>query len=343
MAISAIDINVLLCLACSSSLPSRSHDSVFMTNCCQKPICSLCISTNPRLARYNPCLACLGGVQAVGSRSNVGRQEQLVPPERVNIDGAVRDEDTFVLGDDEHDDTDSDEEGAPPPPYLGQYSAQSSSSAVQPTDRQHTNSQFNLPVDIKMDTNAPNHSSEYHIQRGDTVLGIALRFGVNGRELCRLNKLPPSTLSTTPHLLHTRTVLTLPASAHLKDKNGQDLVPPNSSDVDTERQRLRAVRRTRERAAKRLQTVTKEVDWRVAKAYIAIAEQEDVDGFRTQYDLKQKEVNVGPNFRNAAGGQASNLELLALDKYFEDDEWEATERREGRSSDSSRIPPFQKF
>ena len=136
-----------LCLACSSSLPplkvSASH-SIHITSCCQRPICPSCITANPRLARYNPCLACLGGVGAVASKLSL-----VTPPvsgarspglalnsnSNLNIDGAVRDEDTFVLGDDDDDYSDNDEivEGQgmvdnphemptsrpilPPPPY----------------------------------------------------------------------------------------------------------------------------------------------------------------------------------------------------------------------------------
>ncbi|KIK62411.1 hypothetical protein GYMLUDRAFT_242591 [Collybiopsis luxurians FD-317 M1] len=299
-------MSISLCLACSSSLPPRPHEPIFTTQCCSKPICSSCISANPRLARYNPCLACLGGVDAVGSRSSKGMQKM----QNVNLDGAVRDEDTFVLGDDE----DSNEGGAPPPPYL----EQSPSPQTQPE---------NVP---ESRTNDVGTQSEYYLQRGDTLHGIALRFGIDARELCRLNKLSPSTLSTTPHLLHTRTVLLLPSSARTKDTAGNSLLTPK--DANDAQDRLRAVRRTRERAEKRIQTITKEVDWRVAKAYVALAEEEDLDQFKAQHDLKQKE-NVGSKLgtQMGAGSHFSNLEMLALDRYLEDDEWEGRERREGRS------------
>ncbi|KAH9063868.1 hypothetical protein EDB87DRAFT_1541379, partial [Lactarius vividus] len=60
-----------LCLACSSSLPPRLAASLgqspelFFTRCCGRPICPSCLTANPRLARYNPCLLCLGGMGAV--------------------------------------------------------------------------------------------------------------------------------------------------------------------------------------------------------------------------------------------------------------------------------------
>lgn len=145
-----VDSNINLCLACSSSLPPR-HEAIFTTQCCQKPICFLCLTTNPRLARYNPCLACLGGVQAISK----GKQlQQIVPPDKINIDGAVRDEDTFVLGDDDSDEEGLDKESAVPPPYLEQ------------------------PPTAEPSATAPN---EYYIQRNDSLTSIALRFGVSVR------------------------------------------------------------------------------------------------------------------------------------------------------------------
>ncbi|KAJ7940760.1 hypothetical protein B0H13DRAFT_1585505 [Mycena leptocephala] len=93
-------INTVLCLACSSSLPPKSTEHVFTTLCCSRPICPLCIAANPRLARYNPCLACLGGVGVVGAGASTSALKQSAPTSR-NVDGAVRDEDTFVLGDDD--------------------------------------------------------------------------------------------------------------------------------------------------------------------------------------------------------------------------------------------------
>jgi len=228
-------------------------------------------------------------VEVVGARSSKGKQQQLVPPDKVNINGAVRDQDTFILGDD---DEDEDEDGEAPPPYLEQTSSQ----AQEP--------------DLSENSGSPH---EYLIQPSDTLHGIALRFGVDGRELCRLNNLPPSTLNITPHLLHTRTVLTLPPSARLNDRDGNSLLPSGD--------KQRAVRRTRERAEKRLQTITKEVDWRVAKAYVALAEDEDL----TQYDLKRKEMHIAK-----ATTRDSSLDQMALDGYLEDNEWEARERREGR-------------
>ncbi|KAJ7363925.1 hypothetical protein DFH08DRAFT_1015485 [Mycena albidolilacea] len=269
-----------LCLACSSSLPPKSAEPLFTTACCSQPICHMCIQANPRLARYNPCLACLGGVAVVGA----GR----------NLDGALRDEDTFAIGDDEDDDSD--------PSELPQYSAEP------PT----------APATVPAESSPAAAPSEYYIKRGDTLQGIALRFGVDGRTLCRLNNLPPSTLSTTPHLLHTRTSLALPPSA-LAKLRASDAAPVSPAEA-----RAREV----SRAGKRLQTLTKETDSHVARAYIALAEDpEDAASFA----LKQKELGA------PAAAASSSLAAVAADRYLDDLEWEAEQLRAGSAA---RIDPF---
>ena|SRR5882762_3132253 len=158
-----------------------------------------------------------------------------------------------------------------------------------------------------------------------------------GRELCRLNNLPPSTLSTTPHILHTRPFLILPPSARSKL-----LVDNSNSTVDIERE----IRLVRERAERRLQMLTKEVDWRVAKAYVALADVSDDDA-----DMKWKELILrGDRMAKSGAGNGGNgerdlstgmtLEARAVERYIDDEEWEERERRDGRTA---AIQPFPYF
>lgn len=171
-----IDHTTTLCLACSSSLPPKSKLSeIFTTNCCNRPICPACLSANPRLARYDPCLACLGGVGAIVSgSSSKGKQVQR----NVNVDGAVRDEDTFVLGDDE--DESGDEEGPdyPPPPYSSPLAPGPSLSET-PQDPQAI-MEDDTPLVTNLETEVSN-PFKYYIKPNDNLRGIALRFGVNVR------------------------------------------------------------------------------------------------------------------------------------------------------------------
>jgi hypothetical protein len=92
-----------------------------------------------------------------------------------------------------------------------------------------------------------------------------------------------------------------------------------------------------------LQTLTKEVDWRVAKAYVAVADVPDIDA-----DMKWKESSLRENGRNKSGAgsgkgalnTALTLEGRAVDRYLDDEEWEERERREGRTA---AVQPFPYF
>jgi hypothetical protein len=176
-----------LCLACSSSLPPRlwkqvqqrngnnspddasttgggSLEILFLTRCCGRPICPTCLASNPRLARYNPCLACLGGVGAIESDkprgSLVGRESDN------NVDGAVRDEDVFVVGDEDEDEEVSEV-------YHGEATGSPKSNVacvdiIQKSDGEP-------PDGNQTDTG----QGRYYIQPDDTIFGISLRLGVD--------------------------------------------------------------------------------------------------------------------------------------------------------------------
>ncbi|SJL08207.1 uncharacterized protein ARMOST_11570 [Armillaria ostoyae] len=198
----------------------------------------------------------------------MGRNKLELAP--TNLDGAVRDEDMLVIGDDDDEDT-------TPPPYT-------ESSSTENTLSDSKIDKLSSIDEISSASGPP----KYYIKRTDTLQGIALRFGVDGHELCRLNSLPPSTLSITPHILHTREFLLLPPSSHSKLR-ASDSEPTG--------------RRETERAEKCLQVLTKEVDWRVAKAYVALADEIDLDS-----KLKQPSV-----------------EARAISRYLDDEEWEGGE------------------
>ena len=126
-----------------------------------------------------------------------------------------------------------------------------------------------------------------------------------------MNSLPLRTLSTTPHLLHTRRILLLPP--------GKRVPPLPSVDPET------TAARNRERAEKRFQFVTKEVDWRVAKAYVALSEEEFVED-------KGKEDPKALNRQ-----QRHHVLESAVNQYLEDDEWE---RRGGKEPRIHGFPLF---
>ena len=362
-----------LCLACSSSLPPRlwkqvqqrkrdnssgdasttgsgSSELLFLTRCCGRPICPSCLTSNPRLARYDPCLACLGGIGAIESGkprgSLVGRESHHVAS---NIDGAVRDEDVFVVGDEDEDEEVSEV-------YHGEARGSEVPSATAPPN--NCPSEATGPpksnvvcVDIIQkpdgeppDSNQTDPQGRYYIQPDDTLFGISLRLGVDvscyhrichlglgillvlrfvsqARTLCKLNDLPPSTLRTTPHLLHTRTFLVLPQS------HSQHAMIAGKASPEEE------VQRTREGAKVTFQRVTKEMDEGIVQAYVALAEDDDSDldvtSLKVEGEKKRSQQDTGRT--------QLTLEERAMNRYFDDEEWELGERAQGRGVHIERL------
>lgn len=96
----------------------------------------------------------------------------------------------------------------------------------------------------------------------------------------------------------------------------------------------RAARRNREKAQKRLQTVTKELDGGIAKAYVALAED---SGEEATYAVKIKEDST---LKRHGNWNARSLEAVAVDRYLDDIEWEASEIKAGRGVSIPPIPYF---
>jgi hypothetical protein len=190
-----IDRTTTLCLACSSSLPPSSHDAagLFTTPCCHRPICPSCVASNPRLTRYDPCLACLGGVGVVARRSGSGgasvRDSRSTgardsgtaarTTKAPNVDGSVRDEDAFVVGDDDDDDSDESEttvdhsaDGPPPSTSLTPAPLEDPEPASQPTHPAED-------PESASEATIPAPPIKYYLKKGDTLNGIALRFNLD--------------------------------------------------------------------------------------------------------------------------------------------------------------------
>jgi len=141
-------------------------------------------------------------------------------------------------------------------------------------------------------------------------------------ELCRLNDLPTTTLSTTPHLLHTRTTILLSPTSK----------PPPEDLALGEARRV-------ERAEKRLQTVTKEIDWRVAKAYVAIAQDSDPSEMpEKKSGNREGGLWKTPFVEPGRPSQRDAVEHEAIDRYLDDTEWEEQERKEGRGLAIQKFP-----
>lgn len=245
-----------------------------------------------------------------------------------NVDGAVRDEDVFVVGDEDEDEASEMDEGevakasdvaSPPasPPFEG-------AGPTEPDVQVKPHAEPDKPDEPTEPTDSNQGSpGRYYIRPDDTLLGISLRLGVEGRTLCKLNDLPPSTLRTTPHLLHTRTFLVLPQSHSQQQQQHttmKDISPAEEAQL------------TRVHAQVSLQHVTKETDDGIAQVYVALAEDSD-----SEPDVASLKAEGEKESRRMAPTPIT-LEERALDRYLDDDEWERRERAEGRGVHIQRFP-----
>ena len=99
-----------------------------------------------------------------------------------------------------------------------------------------------------------------------------------------------------------------------------------------------AFRRAQEQAEKRFQVLTKETDWRIAKAYVALALDPDIvdeDGCSKKEGSTQK-IGASPECRV----QGYSTEARAINKYMNDDQWEVAQRAAGYSVEIPGFPPF---
>lgn len=144
---------MLLCLACSSTILDRNNAG-FITECCNRPLCDSCLRVHPRLKLYKPCLACLGGVDAVATSDLLKAQNGYSSPYQQQLQ---HDQDAFVIGDD-------DEEEQSLAPEQDNNTEQPETLVPAPTESQ--------------DMVGP---PKYWLKKGDTLNGIALRYKINVR------------------------------------------------------------------------------------------------------------------------------------------------------------------
>ncbi|KAJ8462052.1 hypothetical protein ONZ51_g11147 [Trametes cubensis] len=252
---------------------------------------------------------------------------------RVNVDAAIRDEDIFVVEDED----DPDDEDAASPGGAVNSTVQSELHKPESTPPKDANrataahcnpsrSPYASPPTTVPDSDGGQPDldsglpSKYFIRPDDTLLGISLKLGIDGRVLCRLNNLPVSTLRTTPHLLHTRSFLILPPTSR---------PPPPLSPAQQQVDEERRARLARERAETRFQTMTKETDRDVAKAYVALAGLPDGEGKDYMEYEKEKGLRRRRAHASEDDGAAASVDERAIDHYYDDDEWEGNERAEG--------------
>lgn len=112
----------------------------------------------------------------------------------------------------------------------------------------------------------------------------------------------------------------------------------NDDEIVLEREKKRERARAVERAEKRFAFVTKEVDYSIAKAYVAIADDTDDDDYwhihrdgMAEKKEKMTRTTSGDGAEGDTIGSDRNIEARAIERYLDDDEWEQAELRAGRT------------
>jgi len=173
-----------LCLACASTLPEKGLDSNFLTPCCRRPICERCVDKNPRLKEYDPCLACLTGVEVAKSRKESSRFDKKAykTPETRDRE---REESQFVLGDDDEEDT-PDHASFPSREIVKEAEIVTEAWAGAADDLEAEREWSGLPSPTKTSSRREPAPVKYWLKSKDTLQGIAMRYGVSVSRQCQL-------------------------------------------------------------------------------------------------------------------------------------------------------------
>ncbi|BGP23213.1 hypothetical protein JCM10295v2_002107 [Rhodotorula toruloides] len=210
----------------------------------------------------------------------------------------VEDAGDFVLGDDSDEEKDDLSNANPPPrPVAGDW-------GEPPAYDEHVDEKT-VEADEKKAVRV--QPSIHYIRPEETLLGLSMKYGVDGALLCRLNKLPTSTLSTTPHLLHTREFILLPPDARASIST-EPVLPP-----ELERKRL---------VVRRFMVATKCTDWSMAQTYVDQVFRAREDEARFVQENRAARGDTGADAQLREGGEL----WAAVEAYQADERWEREQR-----------------
>lgn len=130
---------------------------------------------------------------------------------------------------------------------------------------------------------------------------------MQGTLLCRWNKLPTSTLSTTPHLLHTREFILLPPGVRASTST-EPVLPP-----ELERKRL---------VVRRFMVTTKCTDWSMAQTYVDQVFRAREEEARFVQENRTARGEAGEAVEVREGGKLEE----AVEAYQADERWEREQR-----------------
>ncbi len=158
-------------VSCLFGLIAPAKVCLYKQYICQRPICPACIMSNPRLSRYDPCLACLAGVSVVASSGSHCASGSTSLPQKPWSPGfnLSESEGAFILGDDDDDLDESEVEvGEKTTDNCDALAAESVKNVVPVLEVPPFQEPSRTLVPYK-----------YYLNRSDTLHGLSLRFGIN--------------------------------------------------------------------------------------------------------------------------------------------------------------------
>lgn len=225
-----------------------------------------------------------------------GKKSAAQLPGYREVPAAGADEGEFVIGDDEEEE-DLEETGGAEVDTLPAYEAPSFVDQLAPDDKQ-SSIHYWLSLKYRIDV------------RLSSPKAIPLTPS-QGPSLCTLNHLPLSTLSTTPHLLHTLPFLLLPHPS--SSFSSSPLLSPS-----LERRRL---------VLRRFQVQTRCAEWAMANAYVGAV----FEGREKEREMVLENRRARGDEREVEVREGGELEE-AVESWRRDTEWEKGQKGKGMGS-----------
>ncbi|WVQ75265.1 hypothetical protein IAR50_004878 [Cryptococcus sp. DSM 104548] len=309
------------CQTCSSTLPSPLPEGTHLPSCCDHPICLACTARNPRLREYVPCLRCgttnsdlSGGIASRGQRNRAGDRDVL------GRGGDV----LFTLGDEEDDGPDMSKINGDMPPGYDEIDAlpprlPSQTSELHVLPSHSPSAPLTKPEKEFLEVVEVTHL----VSRGDTVMSVARKYAADPHDILEFNSLPPIALSSNPRILQTRKSIIISR----RSVPSSSLPPLSHRDKqqETSVNRAESEDRRKERQIQRFRAITKSADPDIAHAYLSI---EELAEGRDLLDHGSGEALEGSGSgKKAPMPSEGNREARALDRFWEDEEWESSSGR----------------
>ncbi|ODN78301.1 hypothetical protein L202_03945 [Cryptococcus amylolentus CBS 6039] len=314
------------CQTCSSTLPSPLPQSTHQPPCCNHPICLACTARNPRLREYVPCLKCGTGSSILSGGVSVeagGTRDRARDREEVGGGGGGGGDLLFAMGDEDDDGLGPARIAGDLPPGYDEIDALPSLPPSQTPDSHvpppHIASEPTKAEEEPMEIVEVTHL----VSRGDTVMSVARKYAADPHDILEFNALPSTALTSNARILQTRKSIIISR----RSVPSSSLPPLSYRDKQLEAavNKAESENRRKERQIQRFRAVTKAAHPEIANAYLSVEQLEE-----------GKDVDYGTGEALEGGGKKipmpseGNREARALDRFWEDEDWESNSGRAER-------------